>query len=170
MTKTLLWSLAVSVGAGTVLFIVANRLCGCGYDAALTSCDHNIPVAESMTIAFDERKSHISYFTGIAGRPSWNGYAPLHERYVLEVKVPISLGVLRRGVVSSGDPSIFVRELEPITKLPDGGLMIASGASWRLTPEQLRLVAENGGDFSVIGIELVTDRPVENFDAYWRGR
>ena len=141
-----------------------------GYTKALESGKKDIPVVAQLVKLFHETRSFISYYNGKVAPPRWNSIVGLHGRYGLALQMGISLNESRTSVIDSNEPLIYLAEITKISKDPKTGAttVISNGFQKTITLKDWEKVVEAKGDFSVIGIKLVTDKPIEGFEKYWR--
>jgi hypothetical protein len=138
---------------------------GTGYSAALRNGPNEIqPVGEFVEV-FPQAEHLISYYTGDMGPPTWHSAVGLHGRYVLAVEVPITFDWTRRHVRSYGKPKFYLREVEKI----EGRTIDYRSESQRdFGPEEWVALYRANGSLEVLGLRVVEDDPIRNFDLAWR--
>jgi hypothetical protein len=109
----------------------------------------------------------ISYFTGAIGQPAWTSSIGLHDRYVLKMHHIIEFGKARTNIVSSGSPMFYLYEVPSITPRTNGGFNYQMRDIATFGLNGWRRLVESKGDFSILGITLETNKPVEHFQEAW---
>lgn len=98
----------------------------------------------------------------------WISRANLYNRYALWLVLPIEF--TPDGVAAPlGQPDIYMIEIE---KVENGG-DDKEGPKWECSFGQFeegawKEIVEAGGDFAALGIDLMTNAPVEHFATFWR--
>jgi hypothetical protein len=106
----------------------------------------------------------------VYGNPTWNSEVGLHGRYVLTLQIPITFDVTRTKVVSYGQPNFYLKELSSITRIANGQTEIRyTRNQLRFGQEEWQHVVDQGGDLSILGIEIIPDRPIPGFAEQWDG-
>ena len=107
----------------------------------------------------------IRPFTGAA---VWNSAAYFAGRYTLELRVPIEIDYEHCRVKEALGPAEV--EIDEVTKVEFYGSgspgARLEGGHWRLTENEWRSLVQNGGDWSVVNIAIVSNAPVKDFEAY----
>ncbi len=82
----------------------------------------------------------------------------------------ISFDPSRKTPVRAGQPEFHLRKVTGIQLNPDGtvGGVSYSGVQLTFGPDEWQRLIQARGDFSVIGIEINSDQPLEHFDEAWR--
>jgi len=141
------------------------------YKKALENGLRTIPAVHDFQEIFPKTLNSYTYWTGELGPTTLNSSTALYNRYELTLQVKASLDKTRTKVIGYGEPEFFLLELGDITFRPDGTTSISPGdLQKRFGPKEWNKLYEAGGDFSVLGIELVKDKPVPNFEEYWKER
>jgi hypothetical protein len=87
----------------------------------------------------------------------------LYDRY--EMSLTVDFEVDRKlHAFSSRPASIALVEIVSIEDLPAGRYRETYGKTFRITPEQWKKVLEAGGQFSVLGLEIKTNQPVDGIE------
>src|SRR5262249_43193353 len=113
-------------------------------------------------------RNFISYCTGEVGPPTLNCETVLYERYELTMRIKVDLDRPRTHILGYGEPTFYLNEAQQVTPHSDGRYYVEYGglqktfglADWER-------VYEARGRFEVIGSELIQDKPVPDFAAYW---
>ena len=128
-----------------------------------------IPIAREFQKLFPKALNSYTYWTGELGPTTLNCSTALYNRDELTLQVKASLDKTRTKVIGYSKPEFYLLELEDIIFRPDGTTSISPGdLQKRFGPKEWNKLYEAGGDFSVLGIELVKDKPVPNFEEYWK--
>ena len=95
---------------------------------------------------------------------------PLFGRYVLEMKMTITISRSGTRIVKHEDPRYSLWEFHRVKEWWDEdhpkSMDATTIASFGL--EEWETLMRNNGDWKSIGIELKRDSPVEGFDRYWK--
>ena len=97
----------------------------------------------------------------------WISRSPMYERYVVWLVVAISIDP--DGSLSElTKPEVYVVEISEIIRSRNE----YRGPSWKfgwaeLEDGEWEQLVESGGDYSAIGLELITDAPVERFTEFY---
>ena len=96
------------------------------------------------------------------------GEVGLSSRYILHFSVSLKLDKTWTKIVEFGAPEFQLNEVESIeVENSRFHVTYADGSQRRFGQKEWKLLYKARGDFSVLGISLITDRPVPLFDAYW---
>lgn len=154
----------------------AIALAGCGKSRAARESAITQSVEKENPFVMQFRSLYpasIGYFTHIDddyGPTTWHSRVGLHGRYVLEMRMEVTLTPNRARILSYKNPRFMLLEAESLVKQPDGGVhMKYKGASqvdfgipgWRA------LVA-NKGELTALGITLSTEPPLADFEQSWK--
>ena len=131
--------------------------------AVLASARQSVAFAREFEQLFSG--SHCLAFEGRFG---W-GYGfevGLYGRYVIQGRVPLTVDTNTLTVVSTGSPTIYVREIARIIPASGG---VGGSATFTTNHAQLgaaewRKLIDSHGDFSVVGYTMVTNTPLPHFD------
>lgn len=94
--------------------------------------------------------------------------AGLYGRYLVSLEVPVTLRRNGKPIKSWGEPKIEIYESGKITVAADDqGYQMDWISERKLSAKQFQTLKEHHGDFSAIGIELIRDQPVKDFDRVW---
>ena len=85
--------------------------------------------------------------------------ATVHDRYELKFEIPVFLSGDGKEIEKFGDLRSGITEVESI-KEEDGGIYTSWGDSHEIM--DLEKLFKANGDFSVVELDLIKDRPVEN--------
>ena len=160
-------------------FIVAIVLVGCGgqhdkagHDMTVRYGEQNDALVQQfMEITpGDGQWNWISYFDGYGGRPHWNSFGKLYDRYTLEMQFDIEINYRRRDFKRISEPRFYVLEVieVEVPSSPKHGIGCKFGDGFTFGLDEWKTLVKNKGDFSSIGIELKKDSPVDNFDRVWQ--
>ncbi len=98
----------------------------------------------------------------------WISRANLYCRYALWLVMPIEFTT--GGAASPLEqPTLYIIEVEKVEKGRDE----EGGPKWECNFGQFeegdwKEIVEVGGDFAALGVDLITDAPVERFATFWR--
>ena len=96
----------------------------------------------------------------------WSSSAALHQRYIMEMIVPVDLSDSEMKPLDT--PFFVIVEHSKITFDERGYPSLKLGDSWDPDITQWDQLVASGGDFSTINILLKKNEPVENFERYFR--
>lgn len=133
------------------------------YEDALESGRKTVPVVREFNQAFSSANNFISYHVG-GGKPVWNAKAPLYDRYVVTLKVPVTLSEDRRSVIDYGAPEFRIVE---VTEITNRGSIRYSEHQMSFGPKEWKVLSEAQFDFSSIGYVMSKDNPVSGFAHVW---
>ncbi len=141
-----------------------------GYNKALESGKKEIPYVPEFIRLFPNSIHFYSYYTGEAGSPTWNSKAGLFGRYVLTMQIPVTFDSTRTTVKSYGAPKFYFVEMTRITPYANGSADIRyrPAAQRNFGEAEWKKFVEANGDWSVLDIKVVKDKPVPHFDEYWK--
>jgi len=141
---------------------------GVNYGNALEHALTTVPWARQFQELFPGALNGFTYYTGTSGDPRLYCQTALYDRYEFKMEVKIRFDKSRRKVEGYGEPTFHLSELGRITHTEGGGSYIEMGELQRdFGPQEWQRLYEARGDFSVLGIELVKNRPVPNFRERW---
>lgn len=112
-------------------------------------------------IADFEREFSITHHSLLyrgSNSATWNAKALLHDRYVLNLRVPVKEGDNGIMVQAPGELEIWVREIEKVTSTN----IKYTPHQRKITEEDWSVLVQSGMDFSKIGYEMIVDQPVLN--------
>lgn len=106
----------------------------------------------------------IGYYTGTKGDPRWNSEVGVHGRYVISMKFGIEFDSTRTMPTRTGVPKFFLREVATIDTRPGGGASIGYTQN-QITfgIDEWNRLRDSGGDLSMLGFEVIEDRPIADF-------
>lgn len=139
------------------------------YGAAVRSGKADVPLIRDFVAMFPRSVHEITHYSGQMGNPSWRAAVGVYGRYVISLEVPITLDSSRTRILSTGQPVFSINEVDAIQYDPSSG-------SESITPGRVNMnfgqvqwdeLVKHGGDLSVLGIDVVKNRPVKGFDEYW---
>lgn len=116
---------------------------------------------------FGEADHFISY-SGPNVPRDWNTEAFFYGRYTLTMQVEVKTDSAFSEITEVvGEPKFYLREVREILRVPDGTPSEARFAGeWRFGKDDWKKVHDAKGDFSVIGIAIKKDQPVQDFEGY----
>ncbi len=150
------------------IFQVNWRKISSKYNQALDHALATVPAAHQFQELFPGALNGFTYYTGTAGHPGLYCETSLYDRYQLKLDMEVGFDESRARVKSYGEPTVYLTEYRSIKLEAGGGAYIEHGPLYRrLKAGEWQRLYEAHGDFSVLGVELVKDRPVPNFKEYW---
>lgn len=157
--------------ATRMLVVLSLALTGCdsaNKSKAETNGVSGIPEAAQFAAMFPRADHFISYYTGTKGDPLWNSKAGVHGRYVIVMQFKIDFDPSRTKPTRTSPPRFFLREVSQITAKPDNKFNTSySSNQIQFGIGEWERLRKAGGDLSVLGIDIVTDRPIADFDQAW---
>lgn len=134
------------------------------YDSVMQQARTTIPVVGQITDCYSDADMYISHFASDAQDPIVVIKVGLFQRYVFTVHVPIVLNQSRTTIMSVGEPSFNLYEVESVKRLPDGRIFITHGATQhRFGLLEWNQIHSAACDFAVAGYQLVTNAPIARF-------
>lgn len=156
-------------------------LCGCGeisfsiqgYKKAVRSGINQIPEASQFDEIFgkDNVDHSISFSGSLEKGSKFYSTAYFEDRYTLTMAVPVRMGRSFDKVLEVlGEPKFYFCEVKDISVSKSG----ITGNSYHRNPEvpypfdasTWNKIYKANGDFSVVGIPIKKNQPVENFQAF----
>ncbi|HUS10586.1 MAG TPA: hypothetical protein VMZ30_08985 [Pyrinomonadaceae bacterium] len=134
------------------------------YDLSIAYGKQSIPIVMEFHRLFGDAVSSISYYTGEYGDPEWNSKVGLYGRYILTMQFKIELDDTRTKIIRFAEPRFHLVEVESISPQANGTHAITYGRQQvRFGIAEWQKLLEGNGDFSVIGVTLEKDKPVDEF-------
>lgn len=128
-----------------------------------------IPVARQFRSLFPNSQNFYTYYNGQSA--ILRCQAALYQRYELSLSVKVSLDINRTKVTRFEKSQFYLYEIESIVPSSDGTVSLSTGdLHKRFGAKEWERLYEAKGDFSVLGIVLIKDKPVPNFATYWKGQ
>ncbi len=161
-----------------VCLVLSFRLCA---DDALKILERQDAVVRngmgSLSLIRDVNQvfgaSNVDHFISSLGdedhKPFWNSIAHFGGRYVFELQFLVVIDYRTDTPTGiSGPVTANINEVTQVDYQPGGGAGAwFRGGHWHLTPDDLRRLATNGGDWAAVGIPIVTNGvPIEHFQDY----
>ena len=150
-----------------ILCIASCRFSEDDYEQAVKSGFAVIPQSLEIERFFGEADHFISYFGFKTVANTWNTevYFAGHYRLTLQVDVKISDGT----VVETISPAVFyLDEFERFELQANGQVMARIKKNWTFNQADWKKVVSADGDLSVVGVDVVRDKPLEHFEKYVR--
>ena len=161
-----------------VMFLLSLPSCGHprsfnpkNYTQAVKSGFEKIPQALQIEQLFGEADHFISY-SGPYVPQDWNTEVFFYGRYTLTMQVEVKTNSAFSEITEVvGTPKFFLVEVKELTEvLPDGTPLGARFSNdWRFGVNDWKKIYDAKGDFSVIGITIKKDQPIEGFGSFARG-
>lgn len=146
------------------------------YNRAIQSGLDTIPEARQIEEVLGEAHHSISYHGSRSVGNDWNTEVYLYGRYELLMQVPVRMGYQFDEVLEvAGEPQFYLLEVQSIEYYGNDrrpGASYAQGDEWPYPfgAEEWAKVYAADGDFSVIGIELNKEAPVDGFEDYMNAK
>jgi hypothetical protein len=139
------------------------------YTQAVKSGFKKIPEAMQVERLFGEADHFISY-SGPNVKQDWNTVVFFYGRYELTMQVDVKTNAAFSEVTEVvGEPKFYLLEIKEITGADAGGARYNGSAQRTFGLTDWKKLYDAKGDFSVLGITIHKDRPVDNFDRFVRG-
>jgi hypothetical protein len=148
------------------LLIVACKRSG--YSSAIASGRVGIPCVKQFDNLFPKANHSIAYYSGELHQPIWQSSAPMFDRYVVKLEMPIIVSADKTAIASFGEPRFVMVEVSRITERADGTVWIEyDGEYLEFDLLQWQRFVEAGGNLSAFGI-VPSLAPVVGFDSHWK--
>ncbi|MDX1679325.1 MAG: hypothetical protein R3242_01225 [Akkermansiaceae bacterium] len=110
-------------------------------------------------------KATVRYLSfGDAEFPSFSATTTLYDRYEFNLRIPVFYSEDNKAVTGFGEPLLHFMEVRSVTE-QDGVVTKNAGELQKSFSEtEWEALVAADGDFSELGLELIEDRPVPNFD------
>ena len=132
--------------------------------AALDVVRASAPYLSEFLRLYPNAEVNYRYFAS-RDEPGFDVGVDLYDRYEFRMQLPVHFDSERRRVVGYGDPKFVIWEVDSVTTSPSGTAetsFVSAGERHFGSAEWHTLVA-HGGDFSAIGYNMQTNRPVKGF-------
>ena len=96
----------------------------------------------------------------------WNGHAWFHDRHALEMNFPFD--VTNDGTIEPLDEPTFFFSSLAASGRDDEGLWFRLGESRSFEVNDWRKLVDSDGDFSLLGLTITEDSPIEHFEQWKR--
>jgi hypothetical protein len=172
--------LSLSANAKAYFLGFTVLICGSGcqsfnqdeYVRTVKSARSAIPVALQIETTFDEVDHTITHY-GFRNQRSnqWNTNAYFGGRYQIHMTVDVEIDYSNFTVRQLGEPEFRLYEYSKIYD-PYGDKEVYGGTVGRqieFSVEDWQKVFESKGDFSVIGVALLQNVPLKDFDRFVAG-
>ncbi|HZZ71645.1 MAG TPA: hypothetical protein VFE24_05290 [Pirellulales bacterium] len=101
----------------------------------------------------------------------WNTEVYFEGRYSLAMQVEVKTDNASTTITNViGTPKFYVHEVKRVTVSADGVVQTSFRDQWDFGIEEWKKVIAAKGDFSVIGIKILHNQPINDFDAYVAGQ
>jgi len=126
-----------------------------------------IPYVRQLTALYPSAVHFVSHSTGQFGPPEWISKAPVAGRYILEIRMPVTVDQRAQRILSYNSPTFALYELTRVQLLPSGQLELSHGQTTRFGLSEWERFRASGGALSELGVPPTTTAPVDGFDLYW---
>ena len=129
-----------------------------------------IPEVKQFSELFPDGFHFITHYSGSKGPSYWNSKASLHGRYILTLTFPIEFDATRTHPRRTGPAELFLKEVSEVRMKTNGTVDGTSYTTkqFRFGIEEWERVNKSGGDWSVLGIQMITDKPIKHFEKAWK--
>ena len=129
-----------------------------------------IPEVKQFAALFRGADHFISRYSGSHGPIVWNSQVGLHGRYIVSLTFPIEFDATRTHPRRTGPATFFLREVSEVRTRADGTVAEVSYTTRQLKfgIEEWERVIKSGGDWSVLGFQVIKDKPIEHFEKAWK--
>jgi hypothetical protein len=164
----------------TALFLGLVLICSFGcrpfnqdeYIKTIKSARTAIPAALQIEKTFDEVDHTITHF-GFRNESTnqWNTTAYFGGRYRLHMTVDVEIDYANNTVNPLGQPEFRLYEYSRIYDASEGRKIYGGsiGKQIEFTIEDWQKVFENHGDFTIIGVTVLRDQPLKDFEKFVAG-
>jgi hypothetical protein len=108
---------------------------------------------------------HTIVYTGRDSVSTWNAVAHFGGRYQLAMQVPVEIESSARGRMI-GEPRFYLHEVREVSISSTGQVGASFSRSIDFGQAEWNAVVAAGGDYSVIGFDVIKNAPVPDFDRY----
>jgi hypothetical protein len=99
----------------------------------------------------------------------WSSKAIVHERYKLELYVPVKVDLVTGRITGTDGPAlILLNQVSKVEIYPSGGASAKFDTEWRLSGEQWSALVESKGDWASVGIPVRSNAPIRHISEYRR--
>lgn len=129
-----------------------------------------IPEVKQFAALFRGADHFISRYSGSHGPIVWNSQVGLHGRYIVSLTFPIEFDATRTHPRRTGPAELFLKEVSEVRMKTNGTVDGTSYTTkqFRFGIEEWERVNKSGGDWSVLGIQMITDKPIKHFEKAWK--
>jgi len=118
-------------------------------------------------------KEHVDHFISNFGsktqRPIWNTVTYFSGRYVLSLRVPISIDYENCKLTGATDSAnVQINEVTKVEISTSGIAEAIQKGQWRLNENEWKWLVKNKGDWTVVKVPILTGAPVKGFDEFVR--
>ena len=139
------------------------------YTQAVKSGFKKIPEAMQVEQLFGEADHFISY-SGPYVPQEWNTEVFFYGRYELTMQVQVKTNSAFSEVTEVvGEPKFYLHEVKEIRGADAGEARYNGSGQRTFGLTEWKKIYNAKGDFSVIGITIHKDQPVDNFDRFAKG-
>lgn len=111
----------------------------------------------------------ISRFGNKDGAAIWNSRTSFNQRYQLSLRVPIQIDYVNcRLIGATGSATIRINEVTKVDISRSGIAGATLNEQWRLNENEWKWLVNKHGDWSAVGVPIISNAPVSNFQEYIR--
>jgi hypothetical protein len=139
------------------------------HDAVVRDGVATLTVAKEIESLFGA--TNVDHFISKFGSKSaiWNSVTYFFGRYTLSLRVPISIDYDNCKVNGVTDAAaIQINETIKVEISTSGIAGATEKGQWRLDENKWKRLVNSGGDWSVVGVAILTNSPVKGFDEFVR--
>ena len=136
------------------------------YKAAVGDGFEKIPQSREIEALLGDSDHFISYNGSLEVGQDWNTEVYFDGRYCLTMQVEVRTDRRFSKIVKVlGEPKFYLEEIARVEVNGDR-ILARNGQHFQFGPKEWAKVVKAKGDFSVIGIKLKRNQPVQDFDKY----
>ena len=139
------------------------------YNKALKHATKTIPYAKEFATLYPGLVTSFTHYTGEYGASFFNADIGLYGRYILKMDVKVTFDKTRTKIVNYAEPEFSFVEVAKVGTAANGNLTIEynTSSARHFGLKEWKEIVKNNGDFSVLGIKIVTDKPFPGFENFW---
>ena len=155
----------ISAGLPLIVFVT---FCGCRklpdeytHRGMVTWVNQNVPEIRQFKELYPSASGNVFlYGDGKAGFQA-EGY--LHNRYVINAALQFDYNANYK-ITAITNIMFSIIEVAEVVKSPGSGAKVTYGESLQVGPKQWNLLYLARGDFSVLGMKIITNAPISGFN------
>lgn len=112
----------------------------------------------------------ITDFTTFTNDTEWQSVAYVWGRYMISMSIPIVVDHTKCTIVRARGPAdVVINEVVGVSLSEAGTAATKFEGQWRFSQKQWAKLVEKGGDWSVLQIPIITNKPVRGFRLFEKG-
>lgn len=143
------------------------------YNAAIKQCQDQIPLVKQLDQLFPGNYETISGFSASLGNQKLIMRTSLYGRYELMLQLDIKLNEDRTKLLGYGRPEFVLNEFASVGWHPGGAqgqITYNRNSHRKFGKKEWNLLVESKGNLSVLGIEVIKDKPIPGLAEYWKSQ